>query len=64
MRGSGNDLATVQFLAFCYVLLSNNSTAKVAKIFVWAKTLATFISFFDNNILLVLAIGFIRNGHL
>jgi hypothetical protein len=32
----------VRFSAFCYVLLSNNSTAKVAKIIEWAKRVATF----------------------
>ncbi len=52
------------FSAFCGVWLSNNSTAKVAKIFGLAKTLAVFMSLFDNDILLVLAIGFIRNSHL
>lgn len=42
IKSAGNDLATVRFSAICYVVLSNNSTTKVAKIFGWAKILTTF----------------------
>lgn len=43
MRNSGNELATVQFSAFCGAMLSNNSFAKVVKIMKRTKFLTTFL---------------------